>query len=76
MLAVWKCEHCTDAGIVDATWEYQLKPWDVTGGCVILQEAGGKLTTMDGQPYRYMVLGACGTSCGKVCDCSKYFLCC
>eukprot|EP00983_Pelagomonas_calceolata_P061097 1146663-Pelagomonas_calceolata.AAC.6 len=38
-------------GVVDATWEYQLKPWDVTGGCVILLEAGGKLTTMDGQPY-------------------------
>ena len=49
------------AGIVDATWEYQLKPWDVTGGCVILLEAGGTLSTMDGKPYRY----------GKSCSIAK-----
>jgi myo-inositol-1(or 4)-monophosphatase len=39
-------------GIVDAYWEYRLKPWDVAAGVVVLQEAGGRVTTMDGQPYR------------------------
>jgi hypothetical protein len=33
-------------------WEYRLKPWDVTGGIIVLTEAGGKATTMDGRPYR------------------------
>jgi len=38
-------------GICEAYWEYRLKPWDVTGGVVILEEAGGLVTTMDGLPY-------------------------
>lgn len=39
------------AGVVEAYWEFDLKPWDVCAGAIILQEAGGKLTTMDGSPY-------------------------
>ncbi|GFH07592.1 inositol-1-monophosphatase [Haematococcus lacustris] len=38
-------------GIVDGYWEYRLKPWDVTAGVVVLQEAGGHCSTMEGQPY-------------------------
>jgi myo-inositol-1(or 4)-monophosphatase len=39
------------AGVVEAYWEYDLKPWDVAGGVVILKEAGGTVTTMDGSRY-------------------------
>ncbi len=40
------------AGIVEAYWEYRLKPWDVCAGVLVLEEAGGRVTTMDGLPYR------------------------
>ena len=42
----------SSSGIVEAYWEYQLKPWDTCAGVIILTEAGGKVTTMDGKPYR------------------------
>lgn len=29
-------------GVLDGYWEYCLKPWDVCGGVLILEEAGGK----------------------------------
>ena len=41
-------------GIVEAYWEYDLKPWDTCAGCIVLTEAGGKITTLDGQSYRWV----------------------
>lgn len=38
-------------GVVDGYWEYRLKPWDVAAGIIIAQEAGARVTTMDGRPY-------------------------
>lgn len=38
-------------GCIDAYWQYNLKPWDVAAGAVILEEAGGRLTTADGLAY-------------------------
>ena len=38
-------------GVVEAYWEYRLKPWDVCAGVLIVEEAGGRVTTMDGLPY-------------------------
>lgn len=32
-------------------WEYQLKPWDMAAGALILTEAGGKVTKGDGAPF-------------------------
>lgn len=32
-------------------WGSRLKPWDVCAGVLIVEEAGGRVTTMDGQPY-------------------------
>ena len=45
------------AGRFDGFWEFGLKPWDTAAGVVIVEEAGGKITDLDGRPY---VLG--GTS--------------
>ena len=39
------------AGRFDAFWEQHLKPWDVAGGALIVSEAGGRVTGMDGAPF-------------------------
>jgi len=39
------------SGRFDCFWEMKLNPWDTAAGKVILEEAGGKLTTYDGAPY-------------------------
>lgn len=39
------------SGRFDGFWEMKLNPWDTAAGVVILEEAGGTLTTYDGAPY-------------------------
>jgi len=36
------------AGRLDGFWEIGLSPWDVAGGSIIVREAGGRVTDMDG----------------------------
>lgn len=38
----------TAAGRFDGYWERNLKPWDLAAGLVILREAGGIATDLDG----------------------------
>ncbi|XP_038894425.1 phosphatase IMPL1, chloroplastic isoform X2 [Benincasa hispida] len=38
-------------GIVEAYWEYRLKPWDMAAGVLIVEEAGGAVTRMDGGKF-------------------------
>ncbi len=38
------------AGRLDAFWELKLGPWDVAAGCLMVEEAGGRVTTPDGGP--------------------------
>lgn len=38
-------------GVTDAYWEYRLKPWDVAAGVLVVEEAGGRVSTMDGLPH-------------------------
>jgi len=40
-------------GRIDGYWEFNLKPWDVAGGKIILQEAGGKITDFSNKPFKY-----------------------
>jgi myo-inositol-1(or 4)-monophosphatase len=35
-------------GRVDAFWEFGLRPWDVAAGSLIVSEAGGRVTNLDG----------------------------
>ena len=39
------------AGRFEGFWEQQLKPWDVSAGALIVTEAGGRVTGMDGSPF-------------------------
>ncbi len=39
------------AGRFDAYWEMKISPWDVAGGCLIVEEAGGVITRFNGEPY-------------------------
>ena len=39
------------AGRMEGFWEQALKPWDVMGGALIVQEAGGRVTGVDGSPW-------------------------
>ena len=39
------------AGRFDGFWEQRLKPWDVAAGALIVQEAGGRITGMDGTRF-------------------------
>lgn len=40
------------AGIMEAFWHPRLKPWDAAPGWLLIQEAGGRITEYDGQPWR------------------------
>ena len=39
------------AGRLDGFWESDLKPWDMAGGALIVGEAGGRVTAMDGSAF-------------------------
>ncbi|KAH7292683.1 hypothetical protein KP509_29G080800 [Ceratopteris richardii] len=38
-------------GIAEAYWEYRLKPWDMAAGVLMVEEAGGIVTRMDGGDF-------------------------
>jgi myo-inositol-1(or 4)-monophosphatase len=39
------------AGRFEGFWEQKLHPWDVAGGALLVQEAGGNVTAVDGAAY-------------------------
>ncbi|MBU0667834.1 inositol monophosphatase [Patescibacteria group bacterium] len=41
----------TAAGRVDGFWEKGLKPWDMAAGKIIVEEAGGLITSLNGTPF-------------------------
>lgn len=41
------------AGFSTAHWEAWLNPWDVAAGALLIEEAGGQLTTYGGAPYTF-----------------------
>jgi myo-inositol-1(or 4)-monophosphatase len=40
------------AGRLDGFWESDLKAWDIAGGALLVEEAGGVVTNHDGSPFR------------------------
>ena len=39
------------AGIYDAFWEFDLAPWDVAAGALLIAEAGGRVGAIEGGPF-------------------------
>ncbi len=39
-------------GRLDGFWEFGLKPWDVAAGALIVEEARGRVSNMDGSPLK------------------------
>lgn len=39
------------AGRFDGFWELKLAPWDTAAGWLLVEEAGGRVTDLDGGPY-------------------------
>lgn len=39
------------AGRFDGFWEYNLNPWDIAAGYLIVEEAGGRISNFKGDPY-------------------------
>jgi len=40
------------AGRMEAFWEFNLNPWDTAAGLLLVEEAGGRITTFDGAPWK------------------------
>ncbi len=39
------------AGRMDGFWEQRLQPWDTRAGALLVEEAGGRVTGLDGAPW-------------------------
>ncbi len=53
----------TAAGRMDGFWEENLQPWDTRAGALLVEEAGGRVTGLDGQrwdPYARHLLASNG----------------
>jgi myo-inositol-1(or 4)-monophosphatase len=43
---------CVASGRFDGFWEFNLNPWDLSAGILLVEEAGGQVTGFFGQPFR------------------------
>jgi myo-inositol-1(or 4)-monophosphatase len=41
------------AGRMEAFWEFNLNPWDTAAGVLLVIEAGGRVTTFSGAPFKF-----------------------
>lgn len=46
-------------GVFDAYWEYNIQPWDVSAGLLLVKEAGGVVTNYRGEDYRSAMRSVC-----------------
>ena len=50
------------AGRFDGFWEYSLHAWDMAGGALLVEEAGGRVTKIDGSPFETEVGSICAAN--------------
>lgn len=48
--AVYTLTHIAE-GKMDASYVYSTKPWDVAAGFILIEEAGGNITSPEGKPW-------------------------
>lgn len=58
------------AGRLDAYFNLNLKPWDIAAGKLLIEEAGGRLTSMNDQPWHFEDVG-CAAANGRIFDAFK-----
>lgn len=46
-------------GVFDAYWEFNIQPWDVSAGLLLVKEAGGVVTNYRGEDYRSAMRSVC-----------------
>jgi myo-inositol-1(or 4)-monophosphatase len=64
------------AGRFDGFWEFGLNKWDVAAGVLLVEEAGGKVTDFEGQPYELggpVVLATNGLIHEEMCKLAQEF---
>ena len=44
-------------GRLDGFWEFDLQPWDIAAGALLIEEAGGFISNLDGGPADYLKRG-------------------
>ena len=59
--------HPLTQGTYDLYWEYNLRPWDIAAGVLILTEAGGRVTDLEGTES-YEAKGRVLASNGRIHD--------
>ena len=52
------------SGQLDVYWTTSTKPWDVAAGVLLVREAGGVVTDIDGGPFQ-LATGRFATACGE-----------
>ncbi len=52
-------------GRLTAYWEYDLSSWDISAGSLIIQEAGGKFTDLEGVDFSLRTRKICASN-GKI----------
>ncbi len=57
---------CLACGRIDDFWSTSLKPWDMAAGVLLVQEAGGVVTAIDGSPIDIMVPSLLAASSEKI----------
>jgi myo-inositol-1(or 4)-monophosphatase len=57
----------TAAGRFDGFWELRLKPWDWAAGILLIEEAGGRVTRIDGGTMTLDAPGVCASN-GRIHD--------
>lgn len=62
----------TAMGRFDAFWEFDLAPWDMAAGCLIVREADGTVSAIDGSPFDLdgrSIMASNGRIHGELRDC-------
>lgn len=50
------------AGRLSGYWEHNLSAWDLAAGSLLIEEAGGRITDLSGQPYHLAVRDICASN--------------
>ena len=51
-------------GRFDGFFEFGLKPWDIAAGALIVQESGGRIARIDGEPFELAIGDILGAAPG------------